>query len=365
MQEHAAQSPYACPPCPTVFITKEYLSAHLCEYHKPCECFKCDTCGKCFKSLGNLEKHCLLHKGASSHYCLPCNMSFCSTCALQDHLKTHKVRFSNPLPVGPVEPFLYPYHCRKCKARFTSSDLLQAHQVCHLDANGKPVSNKTHTVAISRPSQISNKGNQKVLPGDSQQKRAVPVTKRKNLFRYPHPDRLYVVPIMSSEPPVIISDAEDPQVSASPSTHNASDIVHKAQTDCSNVSIEMSVLQPAHSTSPPTVVLVNEVKTTLRTLSPQKDTSATSVDKRLSGPQSDHSSSAILDRDSVQNVPLQSQPVSWDEEADDEYEDDDLTAVVMPRRLGGDGFECVECSAFFSDISELYEHYVHHARGVM
>ncbi|XP_032435719.1 uncharacterized protein LOC116730528 [Xiphophorus hellerii] len=160
---------------------------------------KCITCGKLFSTPRNLRKHKLLHKAAHSHICLPCGRSFPGHAALEAHLEAHRRRLRVPQPARVEEPFLFPYPCRKCSSRFSSTDLLEAHQVCHSFAGRKPESPpesilsfipNPQTVAVSSPGQ----------------KRWLLVSNRKDLFRYPHPDRLYVVPAASSETPAIISD---------------------------------------------------------------------------------------------------------------------------------------------------------------
>uniref|UniRef100_A0A3Q3JVZ4 C2H2-type domain-containing protein n=1 Tax=Monopterus albus TaxID=43700 RepID=A0A3Q3JVZ4_MONAL len=106
LQEHAAQMPYACPLCPDTFANNENLTVHISESHKLQDFNKCSKCGKNFSTLRNLKKHKLLHKGATSHFCLPCNLSFSSHSALKTHLKTHRVRLNTHLRGLPVQGLL-------------------------------------------------------------------------------------------------------------------------------------------------------------------------------------------------------------------------------------------------------------------
>ncbi|CAB1351240.1 unnamed protein product [Coregonus sp. 'balchen'] len=249
MQEHAAQRPYACPLCPKSYVIEEDLNTHLGENHQPRESLKCDTCEKGFTSFRNFKKHLLLHRGASSHYCLPCMLPFPSNRALQNHLKAHKARPVIPLPEGPLEPLLFPYRCRKCNARFTTTDLLQAHQVCHLIGGKKAYSSSSaNYVSASLTSKLSNKPRQRFTLLSPQTIPSFPLSNKRNMYRYPHPDRLYVVPKISSQPPVIISDTEqEPQEilnislsSVHDSPRNTMSLEHEGQISPSNDCCEAS-----------------------------------------------------------------------------------------------------------------------------
>ena len=197
----------------------------------------------------------------------------------------------------------------------------------------------------------------KALPVFSKQKKTCPVTKRNNLFWYPHPDQLYMLPVLPSEPPVVISDAEDPQVivttplTLSSPINYPSDIVHNGH---ANGIAEVTPSQSPQLTPKSTTILLNDVNAKLcrQATTPLK-----------------HTSSGPLGRDLAQNVPPRGQAVSRDEDADDEYEDDDLVEISAVAETPGepesDGFSCVVCKAPFTIVSDLHDHYVHHARGVI
>uniref|UniRef100_A0A3Q2E332 C2H2-type domain-containing protein n=1 Tax=Cyprinodon variegatus TaxID=28743 RepID=A0A3Q2E332_CYPVA len=202
LQEHEPQMQHACPSCSSTFSDAAKLKSHMSSRHKEPDSLKCGTCGKLFSAVRKLQRHKLLHKGGGSHVCLPCCRSFPCHSALKAHLETHQRRLSVPKPARVEEPFLFPYHCRKCSATFSSADLLQAHQVFHFIA-GRPPENPLETTLSSIPDI------QRVMAPSSGLKWRLPVIYRKDLFRYPNPDHLYVVPAVSSEPPSVVSDAED------------------------------------------------------------------------------------------------------------------------------------------------------------
>ncbi|XP_024252000.1 uncharacterized protein LOC112230016 [Oncorhynchus tshawytscha] len=359
MQEHAAQRPYACPLCPKTYVIEEDLNTHLCENHQPRESLKCDTCGKEFTGFRNLEKHRLLHRGASSHYCLPCMLPFPSNQALQNHLKAHEARPVIPLPEGPLEPLLFPYRCGKCNARFTTTDLLQAHQVCHLIGGKKAYSSSSaNYVSASLTSKLSNKPRQRVTLL-SPQTIPIPPSKKRNMYRYPNPDRLYVVPKLSSQPSVIISDTEEePQELLNISLSSVYDtpcntvsLEHEGQIIPSNDCCEASNSDLPQPSYPSSCVLTDEP--TQCTPKPQTDTTHM--------PTHEPPSPCPLDK-GPQNVPAQIR----DKSKGDHDAFFRASTFVIPRgkKWGYDAFECVDCWVTFSDVSELHEHYIHHARGV-
>ncbi|XP_036826777.1 uncharacterized protein LOC118946457 [Oncorhynchus mykiss] len=359
MQEHAAQRPYACPLCPKTYVIEEDLKTHLCENHQPRESLKCDTCGKEFTGFRNLEKHRLLHRGASSHYCLPCMLPFPSNQALQNHLKAHEARPVIPLPKGPLEPLLFPYRCGKCNARFTTTDLLQAHQVCHLIGGKKAYSSSSaNYVSAFLTSKLSNKPRQRVTLL-SPQTIPIPPSKKRNMYRYPNPDRLYVVPKISSQPSVIISDTEEePQELLNISLSSVYDtpcntvsLEHEGQIIPSNDCCEASNSDLPQPSYPSSCVLTDEP--TQCAPKPQTDTTHMPTDEPPSP--------CPLDK-GPQNVPAQIR----DKSKGDHDAFFRASTFVIPRgkKWGYDAFECADCWVTFSDVSELHEHYIHHARGV-
>lgn len=339
LREHAAQMPYACPLCPDTFSGEENLSNHIFECHKQHDSMKCSTCGKSFSNLRHLKKHKLLHKGARSHFCLPCNVSFSCISALKTHLETHRTRLSVPQAAGCVEPFLFPYHCRKCTAKFSSTDLLQAHQVCHFTVREKPDS---QSIASFIPSRAPEETHQGVVSESPQRKRRLPVSNKKHLFRYPHPDRLYVVPVVSSEPPVVISDTEEEQQEiqvqspsiTTPASDTKSSAFPQEQPNISNT---------PQSSAVPTLRDTDEHETG-------------SSHQQLQ----DHSQKSPVLQESHQHQD------AWKDMSDisDSESAEPLFAIFKEKEFVDDAHNCAICMETFTDISKLHEHYIDHAKGM-
>ncbi|KAM3596098.1 uncharacterized protein V6R79_008090 [Siganus canaliculatus] len=217
-------------------------------------------------------------RSVSSYPCLQCDASFSRLGALNKHLKSHRTRVQVPQPVGLVQPLSFPYECQKCPAKFSSTDLLQAHQVCHYEPGTDPEPPRGH---------------------GSEPRWRLKASNKKDLFRYPHPDLLYVVPAAPSE------EEQDPQVQSPSST--------------TSVPSRSSEIQPGPASSHV----------------PQSC-------QDLSGPHPDQD-----DAEEETSVSSGSEAASPE------------PCLVFSEHVVQ---SCVVCMEPFTDESELHEHYIEHTR---
>ncbi|KAM4547041.1 PR domain zinc finger protein 15 [Fundulus diaphanus] len=87
---------HSCGICNRHFALKATYNAHLVihreqlpdpavqKYIHPCE-----ICGRIFNSIGNLERHKIIHTGVKSHGCEKCGKSFARKDMLKEHLRVH------------------------------------------------------------------------------------------------------------------------------------------------------------------------------------------------------------------------------------------------------------------------------------
>ncbi|KAG8450152.1 hypothetical protein GDO86_002689 [Hymenochirus boettgeri] len=91
-----AENGYDCSICHRRFALKATYHAHMVihrenlpdpevqKYIHPCE-----VCGRIFNSIGNLERHKLIHSGVKSHGCERCGKSFARKDMLKEHMRVH------------------------------------------------------------------------------------------------------------------------------------------------------------------------------------------------------------------------------------------------------------------------------------
>ncbi|XP_063812753.1 LOW QUALITY PROTEIN: PR domain zinc finger protein 15 [Pseudophryne corroboree] len=91
-----AENGYDCSICHRRFALKATYHAHMVihrenlpdpevqKYIHPCE-----VCGRIFNSIGNLERHKLIHSGVKSHGCGQCGKSFARKDMLKEHMRVH------------------------------------------------------------------------------------------------------------------------------------------------------------------------------------------------------------------------------------------------------------------------------------
>lgn len=214
---HAEERPYACPLCPQTFACEEGLHVHRCDFHRPTRKFQCEVCARSFSNLRNLLKHSLLHNGTRSHQCLPCNLSFTNSKGLQEHLNTHN-HSASLLPSIPSEPLTFLHKCNICKSSFSKGDLLYAHQICHT----RGLKSRVRSTQRSESTSVILGGTQSTTRRSLLSTLDLDAIPKESLFKYPHPDKLYVPPRNSSKvkrtPAVNLEPGEDKDIPQEAST---------------------------------------------------------------------------------------------------------------------------------------------------
>ncbi|XP_014052823.2 PR domain zinc finger protein 15 isoform X2 [Salmo salar] len=143
---------YGCIICNRRFALKATYHAHLVihreqlpdpavqRYIHPCE-----MCGRIFNSIGNLERHKVIHTGVKSHGCDQCGRSFARKDMLKEHLRVHDnirdflcaecgkgmktkhaLRHHMKLHKGIKE-----YECKECKRKFAQKVNMLKHYKRH------------------------------------------------------------------------------------------------------------------------------------------------------------------------------------------------------------------------------------------
>ncbi|XP_060911911.1 PR domain zinc finger protein 15 [Labrus mixtus] len=123
MEQHKERG-YGCGICNRRFALKATYNAHLVihreqlpdpavqKYIHPCE-----VCGRIFNSIGNLERHKIIHTGVKSHSCDKCNKSFARKDMLKEHLRVH----------DDIRDFL----CAECGKGMKTKHALRHHMKLH------------------------------------------------------------------------------------------------------------------------------------------------------------------------------------------------------------------------------------------
>ncbi|KAM9788980.1 PR domain zinc finger protein 15 [Neosynchiropus ocellatus] len=123
MEQHKERG-YGCGICNRRFALKATYNAHLVihreqlpdpavqKYIHPCE-----ICGRIFNSIGNLERHKIIHTGVKSHCCDKCGKSFARKDMLKEHLRVH----------DDIRDFL----CAECGKGMKTKHALRHHMKLH------------------------------------------------------------------------------------------------------------------------------------------------------------------------------------------------------------------------------------------
>ncbi|KAF4080460.1 hypothetical protein AMELA_G00171620 [Ameiurus melas] len=335
--KHVEERPYACPLCPQTFAHEDGLRVHQCNFHQPAKKLRCDVCDKSFSNLANLVKHSLLHNGAISHQCIPCNLSFANNKRLQEHLNIHH-NSASLLPCIPSEPLTFLHKCSRCKSSFSTGDLLYAHQICHAKDLKCQVrytqSIESTSVGLGGTWSSSSRSLLSTLDLD-----AIP---KESLFKYPHPDKLYVPPRllgMSKSIPLINLDSgdEDPQEASVSPNNRTGPSGQKNQESSREYSETEMVQQPQALESQESVQSPNPEEI------PVLDTVT----------------------DNLQDKASHDIPTKTAEFVETSVFLEGLTTTVnaAENEIQDEIFECADCSEKLGSLIGLYEHYFLHALG--
>ena len=114
-QAHTRKS-FKCQHCGKEFKTNGKLKVHI-RTHTGDKPHKCQHCGKGFSQSGNLQMHIRTHTGDKPYKCQHCGEGFSQSGSLQMHIRTH---------TGDK-----PYKCQHCGKGFSTSSNLQTHIRTH------------------------------------------------------------------------------------------------------------------------------------------------------------------------------------------------------------------------------------------
>lgn len=116
-------------------------------HHLDVRTFKCNTCGKMYKSENDLKMHNMIHSEQRPYVCTHCGKSFLSTSKLRQHYNVHTGA--------------RPYKCKYCTKDFTNYPNWMKHvRRCH------KVDHKTGEPLLETSTKNSQKLNTKPIAGD-------------------------------------------------------------------------------------------------------------------------------------------------------------------------------------------------------
>ncbi|XP_034031007.1 zinc finger protein 184 [Thalassophryne amazonica] len=122
---------YFCPRCGRLFRHMGRLRAHMLS-HPRSQNYTCSCCGKSVDNWKQLWRHQRVHRQRHGRFTCPqCGRGFRFVEPYKRHMSEHSEVTWNQ--VRPRKVFL-PYQCEQCRSRFRTLDLLFKHQLCHAPA---------------------------------------------------------------------------------------------------------------------------------------------------------------------------------------------------------------------------------------
>ncbi|KAL9978926.1 hypothetical protein ACROYT_G016510 [Oculina patagonica] len=147
-QTGAIKQPYKCDQCGKIFKTKYTLTIHLkMPSHTGAKPFVCAICGKGFRLSSTLCRHKIIHTSDKPHKCHICDKAFNRSSTLKTHIRTHselkefvcdicgkgfhqKGNLRNHVLIHTGEK---PYRCNLCEKAFNKLSNLKFHMHIHTD----------------------------------------------------------------------------------------------------------------------------------------------------------------------------------------------------------------------------------------
>ncbi|XP_062322590.1 zinc finger protein 420-like [Osmerus eperlanus] len=310
---------YLCPRCGRLFRHMGRLRAHMLTHARD-QTYTCGRCGKTLENWRKLWQHQSVHRQKTGRFSCPeCGRGFRFVGPYKKHMKEHpeyrwiQQRPNRAFPGLARQPLLLPYQCEECDASFEALDLLFSHQLGH------------------SPSQYSDNGCDTEYRSDTEDHDAQqgitltlsPHTVSCGTNSHPGPHHPYHYPSLpgSSDQPCFLSNHADPLYALSPQTTAASLL------QSPNVPQDLRPFQ-------------TDLTPTSSTSGPQAQTMA-----RLHEQESSIFGKPVRKYEKTTKV------------------NNNSCSFIRTRESTGVGVKCVECGEMYSVISDLYDHYLQHARG--